>query len=46
MGALSLTRENALVFILVILVWCVIPARAMRQEPKGKKSVLFIFPIR
>ena len=25
MGALSLTRENALVFIVVILAWCVIP---------------------
>jgi tetratricopeptide (TPR) repeat protein len=33
MGALSITRENALVFIVVILVWCLIPPMVRLTTP-------------
>jgi tetratricopeptide (TPR) repeat protein len=38
MGALSLTRENALVFIVVILVWCFVPVRIKADTTTVKKT--------
>src|SRR5262245_55768749 len=41
MGALSLTRENALVFIVVILVWCLVrlkPDTTTAKPTKGRKK--------
>jgi tetratricopeptide (TPR) repeat protein len=38
MGALSLTRENALVFIVVTLAWCLIPVRLKADTTTVKES--------
>jgi hypothetical protein len=44
MGALSLTRENALVFIVVILVWCVVrlkpdPTNRLKPDPTNDRTI-------